>query len=64
MLTFPAIMGRSGVEMIEPQSASITVTSCKVVGFTDCPDLQWTLGEKEIDFCCVKPLRCGVVPAA
>lgn len=64
MLTFPAITGMPGVEMIEPQSASITVTSCKIVGFTDCPDLQWTLGDREIDFCCVKSLRCGVVLAA
>lgn len=61
MLPFPAVVGRPGVEMIELQSCCVIVTNWKIVGFTDCPDLQWTLGEKEIDFCCVKPLGCGVV---
>lgn len=45
MLTFPIIVGRLGVEMIEPQDIQPGLESS--IAFTDCPDSHWTLGEKE-----------------
>lgn len=58
---FPCHLGKPSVKMIETRDHQSGLQSPVGKQFAGCPDSQWTLREEDTNFCCVKPLGCGVI---